>query len=394
MASTAIIQPADFTKHSYHEGCTTFLGKCNEQHEKNITPLKTITKQENDIPIKTFSFNESDAIKQVRIRSLSHWPLITPSGQSMSNNGWFSCNVSDRVICIYCNTICRGWTKNDDPCEVHTRLAPQCPFVLSMSSTQRLPTIINDTFIEKFEPFHSSMAEISRREKTFSNEAWKQSVQSIEDLVRAGFFFAGVGNTVTCFYCNGSLHKWGPNDNPTIEHARWFPNCTYAKHLCGNQLYGQLQASKKRLLTQNKMTVDEVARAVASRLDLPVVERLRSQYQIAVIKRCIEDQFKIKNDDFKCDTDLTMACFILQKQINIIQGSKDKIIVPSQNRQSQIPTVSLKRSLGECVICLTEEKQLACMPCGHLCACVPCGYALRSCPVCRQKIQCFMRINS
>jgi hypothetical protein len=120
MASTAIIQPADFTKHSCHEGCTTFLGKCNEQHEKKITPLKPITKQENDIPIKTFSFNESDAIKQVRIRSLSHWPLITPSGQSMSNNGWFSCNVSDRVICIYCNTICRGWTKNDDPCEVHT----------------------------------------------------------------------------------------------------------------------------------------------------------------------------------------------------------------------------------------------------------------------------------
>ena len=42
---------------------------------------------------------------------------------------------------------------------------------------------------------------------------------------------------VTCFCCNGSLHKWGANDNPMIEHARWFPNCIYAKHLCGNELY-------------------------------------------------------------------------------------------------------------------------------------------------------------
>ncbi|CAF4088486.1 unnamed protein product, partial [Rotaria sp. Silwood2] len=55
---------------------------------------------------------------------------------------------------------------------------------------------------------------------------------------------------------------------------------------------------------------------------------------------------------------------------------------------------SLKQPLSECFICLTEEKQLACMPCGHLCACVPCGYALRSCPICRQKIQFFVRINS
>ena len=92
--------------------------------------------------------------------------------------------------------------------------------------------------------------------------------------------------------------------------------------------------------------------------------------------------------------DLAMACLILQKQIDIIKGCKDKIIIPSENQQSENASKSSKQSLGECLICLTEEKQLACMPCGHLCACVPCGYALRSCPVCRQKIQSFMRINS
>ncbi|CAF1085777.1 unnamed protein product [Rotaria sp. Silwood1] len=395
MASSDIIQTRDFAEQSYvHSGCSS-VSKIEKQ--KIILTSKTdIPKQAAIIEKKKYSLNESETIREVRIRSLSHWSHFTPSSKSMASAGWFSCNVNDRVICIYCNTICHQWTINDDPAEVHTRIAPQCPFVLSMPSKNNLPKIINDQLEEKFQPSHPQMAEISRREATFSNSNWKENSPSIESLVRAGFFFAGTDNSVTCFYCNGSLHKWGPNDNPMIEHARWFPDCTYAKHLCGNQLYQRIQTSKKKLiLSENKIDKDQLTRLVKSRLDLPIVERLRSQYPLAIIKRCIEDQFKIKNDDFQTDIDLTMACSILQKQIDIIQGSSDNIIIPSQYQQLlDSSSQSLKQSLGECFICLTEEKQLACMPCGHLCACVPCGYALRSCPICRQKIQCFMRISS
>lgn len=45
-----------------------------------------------------------------------------------------------------------------------------------------------------------------------------------------------------------------------------------------------------------------------------------------------------------------------------------------------------------CVLCLTEEKRLACMPCGHLATCVPCGHSLRSCPICRREIEAFIRV--
>jgi hypothetical protein len=45
-----------------------------------------------------------------------------------------------------------------------------------------------------------------------------------------------------------------------------------------------------------------------------------------------------------------------------------------------------------CVLCLTEEKRLACIPCGHLAACVPCAHSLRSCPICRREIEAFVRI--
>jgi hypothetical protein len=392
MATTGIMPSADLIKRSFYQNCCSHVSNLKHQ-DKIILPRINISKQE-VVQKQKYSLNESDSIRQVRIRSLSHWQHFTPSSEQMASTGWFSCNVNDRVICIYCNTICHEWTSDDDPAEVHARLAPQCPFVHSMSPIECSPKIINDTFNTNFELSHPKMAELSRRQATFSNAAWPENSPNVDDLVRAGFFFTGVLNTVTCFCCNGSLHKWGSKDNPMIEHARWFPDCIYAKHLCGDELYGKIQVSKKRILTENKIQNDELSRLVAARLDLPIVERLRSQYKLAIIKRCIEDQLRIKNDDFTSDSDLTMACHILQKQIDIIKGCENKIIIPSKTQQLETSMELAKPSLGECFICLTEDKQLACMPCGHLCACVPCGYALSSCPVCRQKIQCFIRINS
>jgi hypothetical protein len=66
-------------------------------------------------------------------------------------------------------------------------------------------------------------------------------------------------------------------------------------------------------------------------------------------------------------------------------------------KHSVTETVSQSRSddsqpLNQCMLCLSEEKRLACIPCGHLATCVPCGYSLRSCPICRRSIEAFVRI--
>ena len=127
----------------------------------------------------------------------------------MASAGWFSCNVNDRVICIYCNTICHEWTVNDDPVEVHARLAPQCPFVLSMPSIERSPKIINENLSKNLNHHIQLMAEISRREATFSNVTWSENSPSIEKFSSCWILLFCCENTVTCFYCNGSLHKWG-----------------------------------------------------------------------------------------------------------------------------------------------------------------------------------------
>lgn len=45
-----------------------------------------------------------------------------------------------------------------------------------------------------------------------------------------------------------------------------------------------------------------------------------------------------------------------------------------------------------CALCLTEEKCLAFIPCGHVASCVPCGHSLKSCPICRTEIKASVRV--
>ncbi|CAF5169020.1 unnamed protein product, partial [Rotaria sp. Silwood1] len=70
MATIDIIRTRDFTEQCYlHSDCSS-----------------------------KYSLNESKTIREVRIRSLSHWSHFTPNSESMASAGWFSCNVNDRVI--------------------------------------------------------------------------------------------------------------------------------------------------------------------------------------------------------------------------------------------------------------------------------------------------------
>ncbi|CAF4486589.1 unnamed protein product, partial [Rotaria magnacalcarata] len=77
---------------------------------------------------------EVDRFKHIRYRSFYRWPQSTVFCSRMVEAGFFSCNIEDRVICMYCDLICQRWNLEiDDPSEVHKILSPNCLFVKSIS---------------------------------------------------------------------------------------------------------------------------------------------------------------------------------------------------------------------------------------------------------------------
>ena len=73
----------------------------------------------------------------------------------------------------------------------------------------------------------------------------------------------------------------------------------------------------------------------------------------------------------------------IQYETNIIQSTSS---TTTDEQQSDTTPSNL------CVLCLEEEKRIACIPCGHLTTCAPCSHSLRSCPICRREIEAFVRI--
>ncbi|CAF4451466.1 unnamed protein product [Rotaria sp. Silwood2] len=213
---------------------------------------------------------------------------------------------------------------------------------------------------------HTNYIEIPRRHASFATLP-NENLPSVEDLVKAGFFYTGTKTIVTCFYCNGSLQSLRPNVDPLIEHVRWFPHCAYAKQLCGDQLHHEIQEShrgqehgrenelKKRTessaVLNTNVTINSRAllirdrstmcRLVRDRLCWPVSQRLFNKYfELPIIIQCWADQLVLKNYDFICECDLYVACLIHQRQNEHINGKKNSIVIPKRCKREQTVTTS------------------------------------------------------
>ncbi|UJR30815.1 hypothetical protein I4U23_018333 [Adineta vaga] len=388
-------------------------------------------------------------ILQLRSNTFSNWPLITPSAKDMIDAGWSYTNIGDRVICLDCNALFHRWENTDMPYEIHRLKSPRCLFVLSYEkrTINTSPATITITTAPKTQVVvgaaNTTYKLACHRHESFKNwpHTEENPLPSIESFVDAGFFYTGEGTIVKCFYCNNALRNWQGSDDPKIEHARWYPECAYIRQYMGEDLYQAIQRKNQQLKTQqnnvtnqksqiNLWTNDEIDRMVKARLDLPIIEKLRQTgFTMPIIRKSFEMQLKFKKDDFKTDNDLRYGCLILHQQVKLINGNDSIILVPqnwiktysddqqqqkkapvtktpqlpvktnSESQKVSAPVISRPKLTQKpndetilCVLCLEAERQIACLPCGHLTSCVACGHGLRVCPICRAPVKAFVRI--
>ena len=71
-----------------------------------------------------------------------------------------------------------------------------------------------------------------KRLNTYFERFWPVSIrQNGMMMAKAGFFYRGFGDIVTCSFCGVSLHKWLQNDDPVAEHRKFNENCKFIRLL-------------------------------------------------------------------------------------------------------------------------------------------------------------------
>ena len=193
-----------------------------------------------------------DCIEQRKL-SFSGWPTQKISVKSLTEAGFYFTKVKDAVTCYWCGIIMKDWLNDDDALEKHLNEQPGCMFLWNTHFSERTGTMISlckhcnlFTFnlshtlrctglLEKDIqmrdipgrlPRNPKMKTVARRLQTFNE--WPLKEPFVKELVESGFFYSGMGDTVTCFYCDGDLNNWLQYDDPFEKHLDKYPRCHFA----------------------------------------------------------------------------------------------------------------------------------------------------------------------
>ena len=162
----------------------------------------------------------------------------------------------------------------------------------------------------------------TKRLETFSNTQWTSFLPWITedrsiDFANAGLYYIGYQDCVKCFICNGGLCNWEVADDPWVEHAKYYPNCTHINLTRSNKFInicrelGQIEKSNKKLIEDYNTL-----------------------------------SFKVR-------------------MLSLIHGNEYEV--------ESNPYV--------CKICFTKDMDTILTPCNHLLSCHNCSYNLKICPI-------------
>ncbi|XP_059160174.1 E3 ubiquitin-protein ligase XIAP-like isoform X2 [Physella acuta] len=193
----------------------------------------------------------------------------------------------DRVTCYSCCSTKQDWLLLDDVAEIHGQMSPGCSMVthinsdnIPMSTDANLDTSRQTGTTQQSTPTNTVVAPTSftsgerqkptrARKPTYSElgiiiskpkspeyalkskrvtsyEGLPQDLTgTVEKWIDSGFYYLGYGQCVRCFHCGGRLKNCGDEQQPDVEHAKWFLNCDFIRQRMGHGFVDCVQELKK-----------------------------------------------------------------------------------------------------------------------------------------------------
>ncbi|XP_078493284.1 zinc finger protein isoform X1 [Ciona intestinalis] len=406
-----------------------------------------------------------------RFKTYENWPAQnrTVYASDLARSGFFYLGNLDRVQCFSCGGVLRNWNYGDNITAEHRRHFPHCRMVQG-TETRNVASAVpppqpipprgpgiqeppdpNETemrdLMNMFRcqyPVSPYMRNEESRFETFDNRWPASNVRaSPRQIAKAGFFFLGDRDRVKCWYCNGGLQNWDPDDEPWTEHAKWFPTCEFLLQRKGPDfvhrmvsLYPNLPrpilrgpfdvpprvpGANQRAPSPPPPIIDhkaEVAKQQEQVNKFMLGDLVKSAtemgFETSVIRRVVTRRLTSGGNLYTSVADLVDDITANENEPNSDDDDETNTSQPSQTTTVKTPgftelptnesmeteisippdvTPSMEARIRElqeerkCKICLDKVADIVFVPCGHLCTCTECAEALRKCPICRSKIE-------
>ena len=397
-----------------------------------------------------------------RLASFATFPSWSPVfTSSLSSAGFSYQGKSDFVTCTACNLQVGNWkeNKNQEPLLVHLTNSPDCQLAQTLRKLAGIPepkidldmkksfvlnktdincpnenlnekqidcvdgpdsgnffsdpsaTVSSSSVIPNVPPRYQDYTLPHQRLDTFAS--WPRDHPILpHDLSKAGFFFTGIDDLVRCFNCGGGLTRWDTDDNPWVEHARWFPKCTFLRQNKGDDFIQTIQDMVKQVELEEQLT--QTHQNSASRTPSAAEENIEQLvavrsvrelgYSMDVIKAAYKDERQKHRDgeisaaqllEQVLENEDKNSCCSAPDSENISVSIEESKIENCESRHQKSES-SAEESTGKstaasdillCKVCMEEQVSIVFLPCGHLVTCGQCAPAMRKCPLCRAHVK-------
>jgi len=321
-----------------------------------------------------------------RLSTFTNWPLSFMNPPDLARAGFYYLGRGDSCRCAFCGSYVGDWVEGDEPMAEHRNLFPMCPFVRGievgnvpvrtvpnggtgavLSPLQEVSTPVspghdvtgprwptwhrspnagpekgngipnffskvgqgsakeneNIGIIKHNGPLHPNYATMEARLRTFRE--WPPGLrQQPRELAEAGFYYIGMSDQVKCFYCDGGLRNWQPEDVPWVEHSRWFSRCVFVRLVKGDEFVAKSLLDRppesRTGVPVLKTTHDKPMRTVTeddvrSFMSQAVVHQVLSMgIDASRVKMAIKRRLETTGSGFESAEHLINAAFSVQRE--------------------------------------------------------------------------------
>lgn len=201
--------------------------------------------------------------ESIRLDSFQGWPHLWMKPEKFAAAGFYYTGIKDQVKCFTCEITLLQWKPEDNPMVKHQRISRMCDFVNNIPcgnvpigtdpSTIPAPKPRGEDVCGFYNPMYRAVHEETEERVNYwlklllyqpasgskhneyssynarlaSYDKWPKARSQAEKLATAGFYYSGNNDETLCYYCGGGLKNWEPNNDPWVEHAKWFHYCLY-----------------------------------------------------------------------------------------------------------------------------------------------------------------------
>ncbi|CAF1332847.1 unnamed protein product [Rotaria sp. Silwood1] len=278
------------------------------------------------------------------------------------------------VTCFYCNGSLQNLDSHDNPMIEHARWFPYCAYAKPLCGEELYRKI------QKYKRIQQKRV----RAKELREEAGSNDLININVTRNGGKLL--IPDEYQNFKLSIIKQCW--EDQLRIKHDDFVPDCDlYIACLILRKQIKHIDGKKENIVIPSiKM------KQIREQNDEFIIDMLLILCSYCLAIGMSEEKLTTAKEaqsiENHTDAEVNISSQSLTSSGNERDAQKNKKIT-NVNDQSQSND---SQSSNLCVLCITEEKNLACIPCGHMSTCVACGHSLRLCPICRREIDAFIRI--